>query len=70
MFDVYGHYFNEADHPIPKSSTPKGKQSHTGDGYGPGASFGLAVAADNYDQIKGGFTVGYYGLIRYEYVKL
>ncbi|RJG26577.1 hypothetical protein DQX05_00610 [Paenibacillus thiaminolyticus] len=38
-------------------------------GYGPGASFGFAIAADKYDQIKDGFTVEYHGLIRYEYVR-
>lgn len=39
-------------------------------GYGPGASFGFAIAAEKYDQIKDGFTVEYQGLIRYEYVKM
>lgn len=39
-------------------------------GYGPGASFGFAIAADKYAQIKDGFTVEYHGLIRYEYTRM
>lgn len=39
-------------------------------GYGPGASFGFAIDADKYEQIKEGFTVEYHGLIRYEYTKM
>ncbi|CAH8244734.1 hypothetical protein WJ0W_001964 [Paenibacillus melissococcoides] len=44
--------------------------AYGGSGYGPGASFGFAIDADKYDQIKDGFTVEYQGLIRYEYVKM